>query len=250
MPRKEITVFVFGNYTTNSLRFSLPLHLARLLFALLILILLIVFAAIGIVASGAWRFSRLVYLNHRNRQLEQEFKKVSQLKERLEFLEAEREKLAKMLGVELTPPPVDWGGVVTESLTLPEWAKNQPWGSQGIPVLVPVSGYVVSRAFSADHPGVDLAAQKGGPVYATADGVVLARGTDKQFGRYILLGHPQNYASYYGHLDAWKVASGDTVRVGTVIGTVGTSGQTSAPHLHLEIRKDGKPIDPAQLLRF
>lgn len=250
MPKKAITVFIFGNYTPNSLRFSLPLSLARLLFVILCLMAVVVFTAFGLVTSGAYRFYRLQYLSRRNRQLEEEFKKVRLLKERLEFLEGEREKLSKMLGVELTPPPVDWRGAVTDSFEIPEWVKNQPWGKYSVPVLVPVSGYVVSRGVDSAHIAVDLAAAKESPVRAAADGVVTARGTDPQFGRFLLISHSSGYETYYGHLSSWLVKEGDTVQVGEVIARVGMTGKASAPHLHFEIRKLGKPIDPATLLKL
>ncbi len=250
MARKEITVFIFGNYTPNSLRFSLSLGLARFLFVVLVFMTVMLFVAFGLVASGAYRFSRMVYLARRNRQLEQEFKKVTALQERLEFLEKEREKLAKMLGVDLTPPPVNWQTGMVDSAGVPDWVKNQPWGSQPLPVLVPVSGYVVSRGASVEHMAIDFACQKGSLVRATADGIVLEKGVDKQFGRYLLLRHEKGYDSYYGHLENWLVQRGDTVKVGAIIGKVGMTGQASAPHLHFEIRKNGKPIDPATLLKL
>ncbi len=250
MSRKQITVFISGNYTTNSIRFSLPLPLARLIFAGIIIATIVVLVAFGLVVSGAYRFSRLVYLNQRNRQLEAEFKKVTLLKERLEFLEKEREKLARMLGVDLTPPPVDWNITSAESLVLPDWVKSQPWGSQPVPVLVPVTRYAISRTATPDHMAVDLACQKNSPVLAVADGIVIDRGVHSQFGRYILIQHPAGYESFYGHLATWLVQKGDTVRVGQKIGTVGMTGQASAPHLHLEIRKDGKTIEPAILLNL
>ncbi|MGQ9707974.1 MAG: peptidoglycan DD-metalloendopeptidase family protein [bacterium] len=250
MPKKAITVFIFGNYTPNSLRFSLPLGLARLLFVLLGLMALVVFAAFGLVASGTYRFYRLEHLTKRNRQLEQEFKKVARLKERLEFLEAEREKLSKMLGVDLTPPAVDWYGPSPDSSGIPDWMKNQPWGSYPVPILVPVSGYVVSRGADSEHIAVDLAAPKESPVRAAADGIVTGLGTDKQLGRFILLSHTSGYQTYYGHLSLWLVKQGDTVQVGQPIGKVGMTGRASAPHLHFEIRKFGKPVDPASILRL
>ncbi|MGB9742777.1 MAG: peptidoglycan DD-metalloendopeptidase family protein [bacterium] len=250
MPKKEITVFIFGNYTPNSLRFSISLGFARLLFILLCIAALLVFAALGIVASGAYRFSRLVWLTQRNRQLEAEFKKITQLRERLELLEAEREKVARMLGVDLTPPPVDWHGTAADSVTMPDWVTNQPWGKYPVPILVPVTGYVVSRRATPEHIAVDLAVPRASPVRAAADGIVVARGTDRVLGRFLLLAHAEGYETYYGHLAQWLVKEGDTVKVGQLIGRVGMTGQATAPHLHFEIRKFGKPVDPAEILKI
>lgn len=250
MPRKEITFFISGNYTPNALRFTISLNLARFLFFFLILLTILLVFTFGFIASGAYQLSRTVYLTQRNRQLEKELRKVTALKERLEFLETEREKLANMLGVDLTPPPVNWETGVADSLDLPEWVKSQPWGSQPVPVLAPVTGYEISRGASGDHMAVDFACQKGSPVRAVADGVVVERGVDRRFGRFLLLRHERGYESYYGHLETWLVQRGDTVKVGQPIGRVGMTGQASAPHLHLEIRKDTKPIDPAVLLKL
>ncbi|MEO0020674.1 MAG: M23 family metallopeptidase [candidate division WOR-3 bacterium] len=250
MAKKEITVFIFGNYTPNSLRFSISLGLARLLFALLCLSVLLVLAAVGIVASGAYRFHQLIYLTQRNRKLETEFKKITQLREKLENLEIEREKLARMLGVELSPPPVDWQGMTPDSFILPEWISDQPWGKYPVPILVPVSGYVVSRRASPEHIAVDLAVPRESPVRAAADGIVISRGTDRVLGRFIGLAHAEGYETYYGHLAQWLVNRGDSVKVGQIIGRVGMTGQATAPHLHFEIRKFGKPVDPTEILKI
>ncbi|GEM_PF-645588 len=250
MAKKEITVFIFGNYTPNSLRFTISLGIARLLFVLLCLSALAVFTAFGIIASGAYRFSRLIYLTQRNRTLEKEFKKITYLKERLEYLEAEREKLARILGVDLTPRPIDWQNASHDSFTIPDWIKNQPWGKYPIPVLIPVVNYVVSRRSSPEHIAVDLAAPKDSPVFAAADGIVTARGADRHLGRFLIIAHSDGYETYYGHLSQWNVNQGDTIKVGQIIGKVGMTGQASAPHLHFEIRKMGKPIDPAEILKI
>jgi murein DD-endopeptidase MepM/ murein hydrolase activator NlpD len=94
------------------------------------------------------------------------------------------------------------------------------------------------------------AAADGALVRATADAVVEQRGDDRQYGRFLLLKHGQGYESYYGHLKDWNVDKGDSVQAGQTIGWVGTTGKSTAPHLHLEIRKDGQRIDPASILKF
>lgn len=250
MPKKEITVFIFGNYSPNSLRFTISLGVARFLLVILSFLGLLVLAAVGIVASGAYRFSRLTYLVQRNKKLEQEFKKVTLLRERLEFLEAEREKVARMLGVDLTPPPVDWQGVNTDSFEIPEWVSNQPWGKYPVPILIPVAGYIVSRRASPEHIAVDLAVPRETPVRAAADGIVIIRNSNRVLGKFLVLAHAEGYETWYGHLSRWLVNQGDTVRVGQIIGRVGMTGQATAPHLHFEIRKFGKPIDPMEILKI
>jgi murein DD-endopeptidase MepM/ murein hydrolase activator NlpD len=250
MPRKEISFFIASNYSTNSLRFSLPLWVVRLLAGVAGFLALLVFASLVMALAGAYRLSRLSYLERRNRTLEAEFTKVVALRKQLEQVEEQSRKMATMLGIEQTPAPVNWDSFPLDSQALPEWLKGKAWGSEMVPKLVPVEEYAVSQRAAGDHLGIDLAAEDGSPVRATADGVVEQRGNDRQYGRFLLLKHGQGYESYYGHLKDWNVDKGDSVQAGQTIGWVGTTGKSTAPHLHFEIRKDGQRIDPATVLKF
>ncbi len=250
MPRKEVTVIVTGNYSAEAYRLTLPLWGVRVLLGLVALTLLIVVAATVMVLSGAYRMTRLEYLETRNRHLEAEFAKIGRLRRQLEELEQQTRSMATMLGVDRTPPPINWDSAATESADLPEWVKTRTWGATPRPSTLPLTEYVVSRNASSEHLAIDLAARAGTPVRATADGWVLGRGTDRVLGRFLLLRHLQGYESYYGHLDDWNVDKGDSVWAGQTIGWVGSTGLSTAPHLHFEIRKDGKPVDPTTVLRF
>ena len=250
MPRKELSFFVASNYSTNSLRFSLPLWMVRLLAEVAGFLALLVVASLVMALAGAYRLSRLSYLERRNRTLETEFAKVVALRKQLEQVEEQSRKMATMLGIEKSPAPVNWDSLPLDSQALPEWVKGKTWGSQLVPKLVPVEEYAVSQRSNEPHVGIDLAAADGAPVRATADGVVEQRGEDRQYGRFLLLRHGQGYQSYYGHLKDWEVARDDSVQTGKIVGWVGTTGKTTAPHLHFEIRKDGQRIDPASILKF
>ena len=250
MSRKELSFFIASNYSTDSLRFSVPLWMARLLGAVACLLALLVVASLVMVMAGTYRLSKLSYLERRNRQLEGEFAKVIVLRKQLAQVEEQSRKMATMLGVDKSPAPVNWDSVPLDSQALPEWLKGKVWGTQMVPRMVPVEGYAVSQQASDQHPAIDLAAPAGAPVRATADAIVEQRGDDRQYGRFLLLQHGQGYESYYGHLQDWNVDKGDTVQAGTTIGWVGTTGKSTAPHLHFEIRKDGQRIDPATVLKF
>lgn len=95
------------------------------------------------------------------------------------------------------------------------------------------------------HDGLDLIDRQGTPVYATADGVV-AEVTSSRSGRgnSVLIRHDGGYETFYAHLYETSVSQGQTVRRGAKIGTLGMSGKAFAPHLHYELHKDGKPVDP------
>jgi hypothetical protein len=103
VPRKELSFFVASNYSTNSLRFSLPLWMVRLLVVVAGLLALLVVASLVMALAGAYRLGRLAYLERRNRTLEAEFTKVVALRRQLEQVEAQSRKMATMLGVEQTP---------------------------------------------------------------------------------------------------------------------------------------------------
>lgn len=250
MARKEFSFFVASNYSTNSLRFSLPLWVVRLLAVVAGLLALLVVASLVMTLAGTYRLSRLSYLERRNRQLEAEFTKVVSLRRQLAQVEEQSRKMATMLGIEKTPAPVNWDSVPLDSQALPEWLKGKVWGAEPVPKLVPVEEYAVSQRAKDSHLAIDLAAAEGAPVRATADGVVEQRGEDRQYGRFLLLKHDQGYESYYGHLQDWNVDKGDSVQAGQTIAWVGTTGKSTAPHLHFEIRKNGQRIDPASVLKF
>lgn len=100
------------------------------------------------------------------------------------------------------------------------------------------------------HNGVDLAAPKGTAVYAARSGVVRLAGSDRVYGNYVIIKHDNNTESLYGHLESYSVKKGQTVEKGAVIGKVGTTGLSTGPHLHFEIRMDGKSQNPPAYLFF
>ena len=249
MTRRLISLIVTTNYSPRVFKRTLPLGVARGLIVLGIALAFAVVAALMVASASLYRLGRLSYLEHRNRTLEFEFSRMAELRERLERLEAEKARMAAMLGVELTPPAIDWSSVPLDSTALPEWAVGE-WGGRPVPVLTPIERYVLSRQFDSEHAGLDMAAQSGTSVRSAADGVVVEADTDSVFGRFLLVRHPGEYATYYGHLSDWRAVAGDTVRAGQTIGLVGTTGRSSAPHLHFEVRRDGSQVDPTSIIRF
>jgi murein DD-endopeptidase MepM/ murein hydrolase activator NlpD len=95
------------------------------------------------------------------------------------------------------------------------------------------------------HFGMDFTARTGTPVYATGDGVVQkSDNTMSGYGNLIIISHGFGYQSYYAHLSKYKVRAGQRVKRGDVIGFVGSTGRSEAPHLHYEVHKDGDAINP------
>ncbi len=94
------------------------------------------------------------------------------------------------------------------------------------------------------HTGIDLAAPTGTPIYATADGVIGRADWYSSYGLYISINHGASMETRYAHLSRLAVAAGDNVRKGDLIGYVGSTGRSTGPHLHYEVRVDGLAVNP------
>jgi len=95
------------------------------------------------------------------------------------------------------------------------------------------------------HAGMDFSAKTGTPIYATGDGVVtVADNRSSGYGNHIVIRHGFGYETLYGHLSKYKVKAGQRVKRGDVIGYVGSTGRSEAPHLHYEVHKNGEVINP------
>ena len=126
--------------------------------------------------------------------------------------------------------------------------------SVAVPSRMPVNDARMSSSYGmrnhpvlrkrANHNGVDLAAPSGTPIYATADGVIERANYWGSYGNYIQIGHGNAIETRYAHLSKIIVADGQKVRKGDLIGYVGSTGRSTGPHLHYEVRIDGKPVDP------
>jgi hypothetical protein len=98
------------------------------------------------------------------------------------------------------------------------------------------------------HGGLDLAAPEGTDVFAAREGVVTELGEDPVYGKYVIIQHGENWVSLYGHLSSINTVLRNTVRSGTLIGKVGSTGLSTGPHLHFELRQNGTARDPGRLL--
>jgi murein DD-endopeptidase MepM/ murein hydrolase activator NlpD len=126
------------------------------------------------------------------------------------------------------------------------------------PFLWPVWGRISSRfgdtrlsAYSGGtrpHKGIDIAAPVGTPIVAPSDGVVSFVGQESDVGRLIFIDHGHGFMTMYGHLSRAFVHRGDKIRKGQTIGAVGATGNCTGPHLHYEVRIQGKQVNPAPYL--
>ena len=100
------------------------------------------------------------------------------------------------------------------------------------------------------HSGIDIACPVGSKVYASRSGQVTYTGFNGNYGLLVIIKHSHNYYSYYGHLSSIKVKKGSLVKRGKVIALSGNTGRSTGPHLHFEVRKKTRPVNPGILLRF
>jgi biotin carboxyl carrier protein len=114
----------------------------------------------------------------------------------------------------------------------------------------PADGYV-SQGMTPRHPtGIDIAAGVGSEIRAARDGTVYFVGGDPccSYGNYIVIAHDQGWSTVYGHLSKFLVKAGDQVNQGQVIALSGDTGYVTGPHLHFEIRQNGRPVNPLDYL--
>jgi murein DD-endopeptidase MepM/ murein hydrolase activator NlpD len=101
----------------------------------------------------------------------------------------------------------------------------------------------------AFHSGIDIATSYGDAVRAAADGVVLKASFGNGYGREVMIDHGNGIQTVYGHLSGFAVTEGEQVKRGQVIGYVGSSGRSTGPHLHYEVRIRDTPVNPHKYLR-
>lgn len=217
-------------------------------------------AAAGLVLAlmaGSWwyfaaRATRVAQLELRVAELEVERSRIAGLVRELEELEAAYGRIRAMFGAD------SLGGGV--ALWLPPAAgratRSGP-GSVG-PTMEPSSWPLTEPGFvtrgllaggGADHPGVDIAVPAGSYVRASAAGMVVEAREDPVYGLYIVLEHGNGYRTVYGHASELLVTEGDSVRRNEVIALSGSTGRSTAPHLHFEILRNGEPVDPLSMVR-
>ncbi|WP_375580429.1 M23 family metallopeptidase [Marivirga tractuosa] len=139
-----------------------------------------------------------------------------------------------------------------------EMAENKEEMMASIPAIQPIPNKELKRLASGfgmrmhpilkvvrPHEGCDFSAPRGTPIYSTGDGeVIRVQSTFGGFGKLVVIDHGYGFVTKYAHMSSFNVKRGDKVKRGDCIGFVGTTGTSTAPHLHYEIHKDGKPINP------
>ncbi len=128
-----------------------------------------------------------------------------------------------------------------------------------MPIHNPAPGKAVTSSFGvrrdpflrkpAMHAGIDFRATTGTPVRSAGSGTVTKAGWNGGYGRMVEVDHGHGFTTRYAHMSRVSVKKGQQVDTSTVLGEVGSSGRSTGPHLHYEVRRDGKPIDPLRFLK-
>jgi len=261
------TIIVHKNGALASRQVRVPAWLARTLLITAITIVVVVaviVAAYGPILAAAVREP---LLQRRVAQLTRENQRVEELAAALSQAEARYAHLRGMLGARLpaasrdtsqyasgeerlyiAPPILARAPARVEDST----REEGPSVPHRWPLSVPsfrTRGMVSVSPSEELHPGIDLAVPEGSNVRASGGGTVEAAGNDSSYGLFVLLRHPAGYETMYGHLSRVLVSRGDDVKAGQVIALSGNTGRSTAPHLHFEIRHNGRSIDPSTMVR-
>ncbi|MGW8264734.1 MAG: peptidoglycan DD-metalloendopeptidase family protein [Longimicrobiales bacterium] len=201
---------------------------------------------LAVEASKGWRQQALVD------SLQEERAEIQTLVRQLDRIEAEYDHIRSLFGPAADP--------VAPDLWLPPTgtpgsgsARSGDLEDPGVPSGWPLTepGFVTQTLMegaAGDHPGVDIAVATDSYIRASGAGRVLRTGEDGIYGRFIVLDHGQGYQTVYAHASQILVERGASVRRGEVIGLTGSTGRSTAPHLHFEVLLNGIPVDPMSLV--
>lgn len=190
-------------------------------------------------------------LEDRVEQLHEERSEVARLASRLRGIDRDYRRLRRVMGgevassgrdVELPPLPAGGAAATGDDRTSSSGSHEWPLARPGFVTR----SYGEAAGDEAEaHEGLDIAVPTGSYVRASREGTVREAGEDPVYGRYARILHPDGLTSLYGHNRWLFVSAGDEVERGEVIALSGSSGQSTAPHLHFELRRDGAAVDPA-----
>lgn len=204
---------------------------------------------IALAALGSWVFfavqaARVPLLTRRISTMERDALRLDTLTTTLAQLQARYEQVSSMLGAPPMAARTSDGRMAADTATptIPaQWPlADSRFVTRGAGGATPYSG---------PHPGVDLAVAIGSEVRAAGGGVVVEVGADAEYGNFLRLSHADGYETLYGHLSRVLVDKGARVPQGSLVALSGNTGRSTAPHLHFEVRHDGKAVDPLQLFK-
>lgn len=179
----------------------------------------------------------------------------------LSIVEKYTKKLEEVTTNELEVAKNDIQGKVTKKLEEIQKQKEEEERINSMPIIngiklayVPITGTITSRygvssrIRSSNHTGLDIAASKGTPIKVVANGTVISASYQGSYGNLVKIDHGNGLETWYAHTSKMYVSQGQKVEAGTVIAAVGSTGNSTGAHLHLEIRINGEHVNPQNYL--
>jgi murein DD-endopeptidase MepM/ murein hydrolase activator NlpD len=246
-----------GALDSRSIR--IPLWLLRTLVALGVALAMVIALAAVLYAPIVRTAARVPAMQREIAELRAENAKVRELAGTLDEMEARYRQVRSMLGADLVLERPEPAVSVPVARPLTARRPDQPAMYETGPTIprywpLEARGFITRGMVGDDgemaegHSGLDIAVPTGTAIRASGGGVVAQATQDPELGFFVLLTHPDGYESMYGHASRLLVASGDTVSAGQVIALSGSTGRSTAPHLHFEIRHLGRSVDPLTLM--
>ena len=249
----SLSLIVVPDGARESRTFRISYRRLRLLAAVAVGAVVLLTAMVGSWWYFAARATRVTQLEARLASMEGDEVRLQALADELAGIEQQYGRISSLFGVP--------DSTMTSDLWLPPSAmtrsgRSAPPGAaeDGKPTSWPLTerGFVTQTVMEGDigeHSGIDIAVPTDAYIRAAGPGTVVDVGEDRVYGRFILLDHGEGYRSLYAHASTTFVERGQRVRRNEVVALTGSTGRSTAPHLHFEILMNGAPVDPLTLVR-
>lgn len=282
--RKYLSLIFVPDQEQDPKSISMSYHKGRIILAVLVILIFhCIFGGVGY--YRVYRLGKLTSaLQNENKELKVRNKKIEEIAEQFEMIRLQDEQIRRAFGTQLgiqESSDLDLAmmndqvvaynsSLMAKNVETPSFETNrQPvqnglyfltegtgeyYDPEYLPTRLPVNGYLTTRFqeggwfVGRSHLGIDIAAQKGTSIRAAGTGTVIFADWTPDFGNLVVIAHGNGLFSYYGHAMRLLVLQGTKIERGDVIALVGSSGISSAPHLHFEIWKNGKALDPEKFI--
>jgi murein DD-endopeptidase MepM/ murein hydrolase activator NlpD len=259
-PKRALVVMIHREGVLESRSFRIPVWRLRASIILVSLVAVLVVLGAVLYAPIVRTAASVPGMSRELERLRSENAQVRELARTLSLAESRYAQVRDMLGGDFVPALPGEG---LERIPVTAAVFAQAPGSlrryedgMSIPSHWPLDqrgvvtrGQVSPGARDESHPGMDIAIARGTPIRASGGGLVGEVGEDAEYGIFVLLDHPQGYQTIYGHASRVLVQLGDSVASGQVIALSGSTGRSTGPHLHFEIRRNSQSLDPRSLVR-